>query len=86
MQWQVKHHWEPALAFGVQGFGELGDWDDWLPHRQQSHRAGPVISGTLCGFGGANDAHALKYEAAWLGGKIYGEYAKTLVLRVQYEF
>jgi hypothetical protein len=84
-QWQVKHRWVPAFSFGLQGFGELGDWDDWLPRRKQSHRIGPVVSGTLR-TSGVDGAPAWKYEAAWFTGKIGGEHAKTVVLRLQYEF
>jgi hypothetical protein len=81
-QWQVKHRWKPAFAFGLQGFGEVGDWDHWSPRSEQSHRAGPVISGTF----GEGGPHEWKYEAAWFTGKVLGERSKTLAVRVQYEF
>jgi hypothetical protein len=42
-QWQLKHRWKHALQFGLQGFGELGKWNNWAPHQEQSHRLGPAI-------------------------------------------
>jgi hypothetical protein len=81
-QWQVKHHWNPKFAFGLQGFGELGDWDHWEPREEQSHRLGAVVSGALP----VSDTHALNYEIAYFGGKIYAERAKALVIRLKYEF
>lgn len=82
-QWQAKYRWKPGFQFGVQGFGELGDWDHWAPHGKQSHRAGPVISGTLpLGSG----TQALKYQVAYLGGSIRGRHGKMLSMRLQYVF
>ncbi|HYD82073.1 MAG TPA: hypothetical protein VEC06_19895 [Paucimonas sp.] len=81
-QWQVKRHWRPKLSFGLQGFGELGDWNDWAPRREQSHRIGPAISGSLP----VSETHALKYEAAWFTGKVFANRAKVFVLRLKYAF
>lgn len=81
-QWQVKYRWKPALQFGLQGFGELGNWDDWAPRKQQSHRVGPMISGTLPV--GATDA--FKYQAAFLKGSVYGTGASMFTVRLQYTF
>lgn len=77
-QWQSKYRWRPAFAFGLQGFGELGDWDDWAPLKKQSHRIGPVVFGSL--------GHALKYEAAFLTGKLAARPAHLFNLRLEYEF
>jgi len=64
-QWQVRHRWTRGLQFGVQGFGELGTWNDMAPARQQSHRAGPAVFGQL-----QPDAqHKVSLQAAWLLGK-----------------
>lgn len=80
-QWQAKYRFFPQLHLGLQGFGELGDWDHWAPRSQQSHRAGPVIAGVL-----PLGQQALKYEASFLSGSIIGEHAKTFSMRVQYVF
>lgn len=81
-QWQAKYRWRPALHFGVQGFGELGDWDHWAPGSQQSHRLGPMIAGTFR----LGDGHALKYTAAYLVGSVYGSRGDMLSVRLQYLF
>ena len=81
-QWQVKYRWKPAFQFGFQGFGELGQWDDWAPRRQQSHRAGPMISGTRYPIG----ATSFKYRAAFLKGSVYGSHSHMWSMRLQYQF
>ena len=80
-QWQLKYRFFQQLHLGLQGFGELGDWDHWAPRSAQSHRAGPVVSGVL-----PIGAQSLKYEASFLSGSIFAEHAKTFSMRVQYVF
>jgi hypothetical protein len=81
-QWQVRHHWRPAFDFGLQGFGELGTWNHWLPHDQQSHRAGPAF------FGGwpLGDGRELRYQAAYLFGSVYGNNGQMFSTRIWYVF
>lgn len=81
-QWQIKYRWLPKLGFGLQGFGELGDWDDWAGRDQQSHRVGPAISGTWP----LGNSRALQYEAAYLAGSIFAKHAHVFTMRVQYGF
>lgn len=81
-QWQVRYRWLEKLQFGAQGFGELGDWNDWLPRAQQSHRAGPALFGNWH----LTDGHEWKYEAAYLIGKNAARNAKSVAMRVQYAF
>ena len=82
-QWQVKYRLMPALHVGVQGFGELGDYDHWAPRDQQSHRAGPMIAGSVpLGTTG----QSLRYDASYLTGSIFTEHANVFSLRVQYAF
>ncbi|WLI87468.1 hypothetical protein Q4S45_11990 [Massilia sp. R2A-15] len=81
-QWQVKYRWIEKLQFGVQGFGEMGKWNDWLPREQQSHRAGPAVFGSWLLAGG----HEWKYEAAYLIGKNSARNAKSVAMRIQYAF
>lgn len=76
-QWQVRHRWKRGLHFGAQGFGELGRWDDWAPHHQQSHRAGPALFGTVGVFG---------WQAAYLYGKTYRQRGNMFTARVTYDF
>lgn len=81
-QWQVKHRWKSWFQPGIQGFGEVGKWNDWLPHRRQSHRAGPAVIGVR----DVGAGRELKYEAAWLIGKNSARSAQSFTLRVQYVF
>jgi hypothetical protein len=82
-QWQVLHRWRPPLHLGIEGFGELGPWDHWLPLARQSHRAGPVLAGTLPLAAG----QSLAYHAAYLLGSVYGRHdARMLSVGVQYGF
>ncbi len=81
-QWQVKYRWKPALEFGVQGFGEVGEWDHWSARDQQSHRIGPALFGHIDGAG----KQQWKYEAAYLIGTNSARNAKTVTLRLQYVF
>jgi hypothetical protein len=81
-QWQVKYRWSEALNMGLQGFGELGQWNDWAPSARQSHRAGPMIAGTLP----LGQGQAFKYEAAYLMGSVYGRDANMFSMRLQFVF
>jgi hypothetical protein len=81
-QWQIKYHWKSWLQPGLQGFGELGQWDHWLPADQQAHRAGPAV------FGHRDIVkdQELKYEAAYLIGKNGSRSANSFTMRLQYLF
>ena len=81
-QWQVKHRYRPLFEFGLQGFGEVGEWDQWAPRSRQSHRLGPMIAGTWT-LGGKQ---AIKYQLAWLKGGIYSVNGYMLSSRIQYLF
>lgn len=81
-QWQVKYRWKPEFEFGVQGFGETGDYDRWATSDEQLHRAGPAVFGKLP-LGGRQ---AIKYNAAWLLGASKAAPDNTLRLQVEYEF
>jgi hypothetical protein len=81
-QWQIKHRWKPALQFGLQGFGELGEWDHWAQRDQQSHRAGPAIFGKVA----LGEGQAVLYQAAVLFGSTYGLHGNMFSMRMQYVF
>jgi hypothetical protein len=81
-QWQIKQRWKSWLQPGVQGFGEVGKWNDWLPRSKQSHRAGPAVFGSR----DVGPNQELKYEAAWLVGRNSGRTARSFTMRVQYIF
>lgn len=81
-QWQAKYRWNQALHTGVQGFGELGTWNNWQPAGRQSHRWGPVVGGSWP----VGTQQRLEYQAAYLSGKVYGSAADMLSLRLQWVF
>jgi hypothetical protein len=81
-QWQAKYRWKPGFQFGLQGFGELGDWNNWAPREHQSHRAGPMVSGTIKTSG----TQAFKYEASYLFGSTYGTPGNMFSMRLQFVF
>jgi hypothetical protein len=81
LQWQVRHRWRPGLHLGLQGFGEVGTWDDWSRHAEQSHRAGPAV------FGSTGDGPgSLGWQAAYLVGKTYGQRGHMFSMRVKWDF
>lgn len=81
-QWQLRHRWMRGLHVGAQGFGELGPWNDWAPHAQQSHRAGPALFTSLSRDGGAT----YKVQAAYLVGRTYARRGHMFTLRAHAEF
>lgn len=81
-QWQLRYRWIPAWHVGLQGFGELGTWNDWAPHAQQSHRAGPALFGTWR----QGDKTVYRLQAGWLTGKTYGTSGHLFTLRATAEF
>jgi hypothetical protein len=81
-QWQAKYRWLPQFEFGLQGFGEMGKWNDWAPTDERIQKAGPAIFGKL-----ALDNHqAIKYNAAWLLGTSNAAPDHTFRMQVEYEF
>lgn len=81
-QWQVKYRLQPTFEFGMQGFGEMGEWNDWAPASEQIHKAGPAVFGKIP-LGGRE---AIKYNAAWLLGASTAAADHTFRLQVEYEF
>jgi hypothetical protein len=81
-QWQVKYRWLPHFEYGLQGFGEMGTYDNWSPQDEQIHKLGPAVFGKLP-LGGRQ---AIKYNAAWLFGNSKASPYNTLRLQVEYEF
>ncbi len=59
-QWQVKYRWRETFDFGAQGFGDVGQWNDWASAHAQEHIAGPAIFGKF----NLGDRHAIHSAAA----------------------
>lgn len=81
-QWQAKYRWKKEFEFGLQGLGEMGEWDHWSPRHEQEHKWGPAIFGKIP-LGGRQ---AFKYNAAWLMGKTEATPDHTFRMQVEYEF
>jgi hypothetical protein len=80
-QWQLRHRWKPWLHVGLQGFGELGPWNDWSARDAQSHRIGPALFGKIAVGGGS-----LGWQAAYLAGSVYSVNGNMFSMRVTYDF
>jgi hypothetical protein len=81
-QWQAKYRWKPTFEFGLQGFGEVGKWNDWDAADEQNHRMGPAVFGKI----DLGVKQAIKYNAALLFGTSEAAANKTFRLQVEYEF
>ena len=78
--WQSRFKGNPMLEFGVQGMGELGDWDDTTPGHDQEHKLGPAIFGEF-----KSGEHKFKYDAAILAGVTDDTPDTTFRFQVEYE-
>lgn len=81
-QVQLKYRWKPAFEFGLQGFGDMGDWRHWGDSSQQSQRFGPAVFGKLA----AGEHRAVRYNAALLAGTTAGAPKRTFRMQAEYEF
>lgn len=81
-QWQTKYRWKPSFEFGLQGFGEVGKWDNWAPADEQEHRMGPAIFGKI----GLGTKQAIKYNVALLFGTSEAAADHTFRMQIEYEF
>lgn len=81
-QWQLKYRWRPAFEFGLQGFGDVGPWNDWEPRSEQFHIAGPAIFGRIR----VADRQVIKYNAGLLFGMTDGSPRNTFRVQAEYEF
>jgi len=81
-QWQLKYRWHPSFEYGLQGFGEMGKWNNWYKQADQNHRIGPAVFGKFA----LGNRQAIKYNAAWLFGASAGAPGQTLRMQVEYEF
>jgi hypothetical protein len=81
-QLQAKYHVRREFEFGVQAFGEMGQWNHWEPREAQNHRAGPAVFGKVK-LGGRD---AIRYNAAWLFGASKAASDNTFRLQAEYEF
>jgi hypothetical protein len=81
-QWQLKYRWQPALEFGLQGFGDVGPWDHWEPAAEQPHTTGPALFGRVK----VGERQTVKYNAGLLFGLTHAAPRHTLRLQAELEF
>ena len=81
-QWQVKYRWLREFEYGLQGFGEMGKWNDWDARNLQNHRAGPAVFGKIA----VGSHQAVSYNAAWLIGASRAAPDNTFRMQIEYEF
>lgn len=81
-QWQARYNWRPQFDVGLQGFGDLGPWDNWAPRSQQSHRFGPAIFGKFK-VGGDEE---IEYNAALLTDPSSRARSYGLRFKAEYKF
>ena len=81
-QLQAKYRWTEQVEFGMQGFGEMGKWNDFSPRSEQSHRFGPAIFGKI----DLGNRQAIKYNAAFLFDAGDAVDNRTFRMQAEYEF
>jgi len=82
-QAQIAYRLKNGMDVGVQAFGDLGKWNDWLPRDEQSHRIGPAVFGKVkLGEG----RQAIRWNAAWLFGVSKAAADNALRIQAEYEF
>ena len=81
-QWQIKYRWQQAFEFGLQGFGEMGEWNHWEDSDEQRHKLGPAIFGKI----GLGNKQAIRYNAALLYGVSDAAPDHTFRMQAEYEF
>jgi hypothetical protein len=81
-QWQAKYRIQPIFEFGLQGFGDMGKWNDWVPADEQNHRLGPAVFGKF----DLGTKKAIKYNAALLFGTSEAAPNSTFRMQLEYEF
>ncbi len=81
-QWQVKYRLEKEFEFGLQGIGEVGEWDHWENADAQVHRIGPAVFGKFS----VGQKQAIKYNAALLFGTSDAAPNNTFRMQLEYEF
>ena len=81
-QFQTKYRYKKEFEFGIQGFGEVGEWDNWKQSNLQNHRWGPAVFGKI----GLNNLTKIKYNAAILYGVSSAAPDHTYRMQLEYEF
>ena len=82
LQYQLRHRWRPGLHLGMQGFSELGPWNDWAPHARQSHRIGPALFASWP----LADGQQIDLQGAFLLGRTYTRPGHMFTMQARWGF
>ncbi|MCE2680054.1 MAG: hypothetical protein LW629_06305 [Burkholderiales bacterium] len=81
-QLQLKYRHAEKLEWGVQAFGNTGQWNHWSARSAQEFKIGPALFGKIK-LGGKE---AIKWNAALLTGTTQATPSNTFRLQAEYEF
>jgi len=81
-QLQAKYRWQPVMEFGVQYFGDMGEWNNWDEKAKQNRRIGPAVFGKIA----SGSRQYVKYNAAWLIGVTDASPDHTFRMQIEYEY
>jgi hypothetical protein len=81
-QMQLKYRQSRELEWGLQGFGNVAQWNHWLPASQQEFKIGPALFGKIK----TGTKQAFKWNAAILTGTTTASPHTTFRLQAEYEF
>ena len=81
-QLQLKYRHSERLEWGVQAFGNVGQWNHWNQASAQEFKIGPALFGKIK-LGGKQ---AIKWNAALLTGTTQATPTNTFRLQTEYEF
>ncbi len=81
-QLQFKYRYSREFEWGLQAFGNVGQWDHWRPASQQEFKIGPALFGKIK----TGTRQAIKWNAAILTGTTSASPRNTLRFQVEYEF
>ncbi len=81
-QLQFKYRNSEQLEWGIQGFGNVGQWNQWNSSGQQEFKIGPALFGKVR----TGTKEAIKWNAGLLAGTTQASPKTTLRLQAEYEF
>lgn len=81
-QLQLKYRQAEQFEWGVQGFGNVGQWNRWAQGSEQQFKIGPALFGKLK----TGTKQAIKWNAALLAGTTNATPRTTLRFQAEYEF
>jgi len=81
-QAQIKYKQSPSFQWGVQAFGNLGEYKHWATSGLQEQKIGPAVFGKLA----LSQKQGVKWNAAYLKGTTDATSRSTFRLQVEYEY